>query len=395
MKKIKEQTAVVYIITKLELGGAQKVCLALFNGVESPEYQTHLITSAVGTLVPQVQNNPHAHLTPTMRREVSIFGIVTEIRNFFALVKQLRTLKKEYSNVIVHTHSTKAGIVGRWAAWFAGIKNSIHTVHGFAFHNFQSWLTWTALYIPELITSFITTKFIFVSQADAKTASRLFPQIRKKETLIRAAIDDHHFTETHKQMVTQKMHNQPFIIGTISCFKPQKNLLDLLKAFEHAYRQDYNIRLEIIGDGQQRPALEAFIAHHKIEKVVTLHGWQLDVAPIMKQWHVFALSSLWEGLPCAIIEARLLKLPIISYRIGGISEVIHHGVNGLLYDATNSASKRTNWQKISEAMLMLAHDPTLYATLAQYPDNLQNFTREDMIKKHTELYRNQWDSMGE
>lgn len=380
MKTLKKQTAVIYIITKLELGGAQKVCLALFNGVESAEYQTHLITSASGTLVADVQGNPHAHLIPTMQREVRILGIVTEIKNFFALIKQLRRLKNEYLNVIVHTHSTKAGIVGRWAAWFAGIKNSIHTVHGFAFHNFQSWLTWTALYLPELITSFITTKFIFVSQADAKTASRLFPGIRKKETLIRAAIDDHHFIQTQKQMVTQKVHNQPFIIGTISCFKPQKNLLDLLKAFQLAYQQDHTIRLEIIGDGQQRQALEAFIAHHALEKVVTLHGWQLDVAPIMKKWHIFALSSLWEGLPCAIIEARLLKLPIISYRIGGISDVIHHGVNGLLYDAKN-------WQKLAQGILMLAHDPTLYATLAQYPDNLQNFTREDMIKRHKELYQ--------
>lgn len=310
MKKAKEQTAVVYIITKLELGGAQKVCLALFNGVESPEYQTHLISGAEGVLAAEVKNNPHAHLTPTMRREVSMFGIFTEIKNFFALIKQLKTLKKEYAHIIVHTHSTKAGIVGRWAAFFAGIKNIIHTVHGFAFHNFQSWFTWTALYIPELITSFITTKFVFVSQADAQTAMRLFPRIKNKKVLIRAAIDDHHFIATHKQMVSKsvrqsapKEHVHPFIIGTISCFKPQKNLLDLLKAFELAYKQDQNIRLEIIGDGQQRPALEAFISHHKLEKVVTLHGWQLDVAPIMKRWHIFALSSLWK-----VCHALLLKL---------------------------------------------------------------------------------------
>jgi glycosyltransferase involved in cell wall biosynthesis len=387
MKKTKEKTAVVYIITKLELGGAQKVCLALFNGVESPEYQTHLISGEDGVLAAEIKNNPNAHLTQTMRREVSIFSVFTEIKNFFALIKQLKALKKEYAHIIVHTHSTKAGIVGRWAAFFAGIKNIIHTVHGFAFHNFQSWFTWTALYIPELITSFITTKFVFVSQADAQTAMRLFPRIKNKKVLIRAAIDDHHFITTQRQMVTKKEHTHPFIIGTISCFKPQKNLLDLLKAFELAYKQDQNIRLEIIGDGQQRPALEAFISHHKLEKVVTLHGWQLDVAPIMKRWHIFALSSLWEGLPCAIIEARLLKLPIISYRIGGISDVIHHGVNGFLYDAINSASKRTNWQKLAQGFLMLAHDATLYATLAQYPDNLQNFTHDDMIKKHKELYQ--------
>ncbi|MBY0109979.1 MAG: glycosyltransferase [Candidatus Babeliaceae bacterium] len=387
MNKLETQTAVVYIITKLELGGAQKVCLALFNGVDSKDYKTHLISGAEGVLSAQVKNNPHAYLLPTMLADISIFRLAIEIRNFFILIKQLRTLKRQYSNIIVHTHSTKAGIVGRWAAFFAGIRNIIHTVHGFAFHQFQSRLRWTALYIPELITSFITTKFIFVSQTDAQTALRLFPRIKEKKVLIRAAIDDRHFITSQKEMVTQKEHSRPFIIGTISCFKPQKNLLDLLKAFEHAYRQDQNIRLEIIGDGQQRPALEAFIDYHGLENIVTLHGWQLDVAPIMKRWHIFVLSSLWEGLPCAIIEARLLKLPIISYRIGGISDVIHHGVNGFLYDAINSASKSTNWQKLAEGILMLAHDQTLYATLAQYPDNLQYFTREDMIQKHRELYQ--------
>lgn len=380
MKNKKEQTAIVYIITKLELGGAQKVCLTLFNGVDSDQYQTHLISSSEGTLVSQVHHNPHAHLTSAMRREVSIFGLFTEIKNFFSLVKRLRTLKRTYAHVVVHTHSTKAGIIGRWAAWCAGITRIIHTVHGFAFHHFQSRLAWTILYIPELITSFITTKFVFVSEVDANSAMRIFPRIKNKMILIRAAIDDHHFIATQQQIIHKKEHGSPFIIGTISCFKPQKNLMDLLKAFELAYRQDNNLRLEIIGDGQQRPILEAFIAHHTLGQVVKLHGWQLDVAPIMKNWHIFALSSLWEGLPCAIIEARLLKLPIISYRIGGISDVIHHGVNGLLYDAKN-------WHKLAQGILMLAHDETLYATLAQYPDNLQQFTQEEMIKKHQELYR--------
>jgi glycosyltransferase involved in cell wall biosynthesis len=373
------KTAVVYIITKLELGGAQKVCLALFNDVQNHGFQTHLITSTEGELVSQVKNNPQAHLLTSMKREVSIFGFMHEIKNFFALIKQLKALKKEYAQVIVHTHSTKAGIVGRWAAWFAGIKTIIHTVHGFAFHNFQSWFTWIIFYIPEFFTSLITTKFVFVSNADTVTASRLMPKISQKKVLIRAAIDDHHFSALAPHVYHKKEANHTFIIGTISCFKPQKNLIDLLKAFEHAYRQNPHLRLEIIGDGQQRPALEEFIAYHNLQNVVVLHGWQLDVAPLMKRWQLFALTSLWEGLPCALIEARLLKLPIVSYNTGGISDIIHHGINGFLYP-------QKNWQKLSAGILMLSHDEALYAQLAYYPDNLHAFTRLQMIKKHAELY---------
>lgn len=374
----KENRAIVYIITKLELGGAQKVCLALFNDIEAEGYQTHIITSAQGELVSEVKNNPHAHLISSLKREVSITGMVHEIKNFFTLIKKLRALKKEHAQVIVHTHSTKAGILGRWAAYCAGIPTIIHTVHGFAFHNFQSKFKWIALYIPEFITSFITTKFVFVSNADSLTASRLFPKMENKEVLIRAAIDDRPFTLVQKNNV--KKESSLFIVGTISCFKPQKNLLDLLKAFELAYQQNKNLRLEVIGDGQQRPALEAFIAHHHLSKVVTLHGWQFDVATIMQKWDLFALSSLWEGLPCAIVEARLLKLPIVSYNTGGISDIIFHGVNGLLYP-------QKAWEKLAQGILMIAQDATLYATLSHYPDNLQNFTRQEMVKKHAELYR--------
>ncbi len=377
---MENKTAVVYIITKLELGGAQKVCLALFKDIETDYHiQTHIITSAEGELVPQVKNNPRVHLLTTMKREVTLLGFFQEIRNFFTLVKQLRRLKKQYKKVIVHTHSTKAGILGRFAAWCAGIPVIIHTVHGFAFHNFQSWTKWIFLYIPELLASLITTNFIFVSNVDTKTATRLLPGMIQKKILIRAAIDDHHFSKLIPH-TTQSTKETSFIIGTISCFKPQKNLIDLLKAFEHAYRQNPHLRLEIIGDGQQRPALEAFINYHKLEQVVVLHGWQLDVAPLMKRWHIFALSSLWEGLPCAIIEARLLKLPIVSYNTGGISDIIHHGINGFLYP-------QKNWQKLSEGILQLAQDQTLYTQLALYPDNLHPFTRQEMVKRHAELYQ--------
>ena len=100
----------------------------------------------------------------------------------------------------------------------------------------------------------------------------------------------------------------------------------------------------------------------------------------MQHWHLFALSSLWEGLPCALIEARLLKLPIVTYNTGGISDIIFHGVNGLVYP-------QKHWQQLAQGILLLAQDDILYATLAHYPDNLQAFTRQEMIKRHETLYQ--------
>lgn len=383
--KQKNNIHVVYIITKLELGGAQKVCLELFNGLKKADISSHLISGAHGTLIDEVKQNDHVILLDNFKREFSCSAILSELRCMWHIIKKLRCLKKANPTIIVHTHSTKAGIIGRWAAWFAGIKIRIHTIHGYGFHAHQSWLVWTAMYIPELITNIITTHFICVSSADVATGTRLFPFFAHKHSLIRAAIDQKQFytparvTSMHTAMVDTPTKNA-FTFGTISCFKPQKNLFDLLNAFALVNRRNLHTRLEIIGDGEQRQAIEHWIEKHNLTHAITLHGWQEHVAPVMLTWDAFVLSSLWEGLPCAIAEARLLKLPVICYDTGGIKDIIIHEKNGLLY-------KQKDWHALAYGMLDLMHDKKLYTRLKTYTDNLDSFKREHMIDKHIALYK--------
>ena len=183
---------VVYIITKLELGGAQKVCLSLFNALQK-KGNAHLISGSDGLLVSKVIHNKQALLLPSFKREVSLRGIFSEVKNFWSLIQQLHKLKQKYPQLIVHTHSTKAGIMGRWAAFFAGIAPRLHTVHGFAFHEHQPRLLWFVIYFLELITSMITTHFICVSSYDAKIGKRLFPFFSKKHSIIRAGVESSSF----------------------------------------------------------------------------------------------------------------------------------------------------------------------------------------------------------
>lgn len=369
---------VVYIITKLELGGAQKVCLSLFHHF-TPQRETFLITSSEGLLTSQVKDNPRVHLMPSLKRELKISALVQEFTNFLKLAYKLRQLKKQHPNLIVHTHSTKAGIVGRWAAFFAGIKHRVHTVHGFAFHEHQNKLKWLAIYLVERITSAITTHFVCVSQADVATGTKLFRNFANKSSIIRAAVQWEKFYIPATK-ATPFPAQKPFIFGTIACFKPQKNLFDLLKAFKQTFELNPNIRLEIIGDGEQRAALEAWITEHNLQRAVTLHGWQQNVAPFMLTWHSFVLSSLWEGLPCAIIEARLLHLPILSYHTGGITDVIKHHQNGFIIS-------QKNWPALAQAMLTISQDKRTYTSLQQHPDDLTAFHHDTMHQQHAVLYQ--------
>lgn len=371
---------VVYIITQLELGGAQKVCLSLLEGLEQKHAHTFLITSAQGTLVSAVQDKPNIFLLPELQRNVSVNSLLNEWRSFFALKRALKKLKQQYPDIIVHTHSTKAGILGRWAAFAAGIKTRVHTIHGYAFHDHQSWLTWLVIYAAELITSLITTHFICVSSHDAKTGMRLFPRFSSKHTIIRAAVDQKQFFRPAERAPKFPTSGEQFIFGTVSCFKPQKNLFDLLQAFKHVYEKNHLARLEIIGDGILRPAIEAWITENQLDAVITLHGWQENVAPFMSTWHTFVLTSLWEGLPCAVIEARLLKLPVISYETGGIPDVITHGNNGLLYP-------KRDWRNLAQGMLTIANHEELYTQLQKFPDVLEDFENTQMIQEHIHLYQ--------
>lgn len=383
----KKNIQVIYIITKLELGGAQKVCLSLFQGLSKVGCATTLISSTQGELVDEVAHVPNVILLEGMTAHLSLRTICTEMATFLRLIKQLRNLKKIYPQVIVHTHSTKAGILGRWAAFFSGIKTRVHTIHGYAFHEHQSRVAWWLIYLCELMTSFITTHFICVSARDVKTGKALFPRFACKHSIIRAAVDGAPFYRP-AGAVSLPSGKQPFVFGSVSCFKPQKNLVDLLRAFEMVHSREPRARLEIIGDGVLRSSIERWIAERSLGRVIVLHGWKRHVAPIMKTWHTFVLSSLWEGLPCAVVEARLLRLPVVSYDTGGIGELITDQVNGLLY-------AQGDWHGLAGGMQRMMAEADFYRKCQQYTDVLLDFEIPRMVQEHAVLYQRLMSRSGQ
>lgn len=374
---------VVYIITKLELGGAQKVCLALYQDIAKKNIVTTLISGSEGVLKDQVAENNQTILLEDFKREISWKAFFLELKAFCRLYIILRKIKKESRDVIVHTHSTKAGIVGRWAAFFAGVRYRIHTVHGFGFHDYQSKSSWALIYSAEWLTALITTHFVCVSKKDQEFGAQRLPFFKKHSSLIRAAVDEKKYLVASQSLPMWNDEGR-FVIGTIACFKPQKNLLDLFRAFYkliHRFSEEVRsqICLEIIGDGEQRQMLEEWILAHGLEKQIILHGWQNDVAAFLHTWDLFALSSLWEGLPCAVVEARLAKLPVVAYDVGGISEIIHDGINGYLV-------KPGDWRMLSDRLFDSIQEKKMGNLFIQPAETLQDFYQETMVNHHMHLY---------
>ncbi len=253
-------------------------------------------------------------------------------------------------------------------------------MHGFPFHPHQHIISWLAAYSAEWICAPLTTHFICVSRVDCTTGKKLLPRFSSKHSLVRAAIALDHFAVASSEI--NGFHNSEalFIFGTISCMKPQKNLIDMLKAFKYVYEQNSRVRLHIIGDGVQRKIIEEWVMKNNLSEVITLHGWQNDVLPFLKRWHCFILTSLWEGLPCAAIEARMAKLPILCYDTGGLREVVHHGVNGFVYSSGE-------WKQLAKGMLAVSTNELLFMTVRNYPDNFKDFDISTMIDKHAKLYK--------
>lgn len=382
------QPHVVYIITKLELGGAQKVCLSLIEGLQKQSSSScSLISGSQGPLIASTKAFNSVYLLDSMQREVGIGfkKIFNEVTTFISLIKILKKIKNQFPHVVVHTHSTKAGILGRWAAFFCNIKTRIHTVHGYGFHDYQSSIAWSVIFLLEYITSLITTHFVCVSNHDRVIGIKLFPKFEAKSSIIRAAVQDEKFYPSIRD--TKNCTNEKeIIIGTISCFKPQKNLLDLLQAFYFVRSNltkplQKKIRLQIIGDGIARPELEAWIVQHKLGTHVDLLGWQNDVAQWMKNWHIFALSSLWEGLPCAIIEAQLCGIPVVAYNVGGINEVIKDAINGFVVEPKN-------WKMLGEKIIEAIDLQENSNNLRSHDGTLDLFKNSAMIASHIKLYDN-------
>ncbi len=378
--KQKKELHVLYIITKLELGGAQKVCLALKKGLEEAGHTCPLISGSTGKLADTVKESSHVYLLDSFTHDVSLLAPLKELKNFFSLIKHIKKLKKQFPDLIVHTHSTKAGIVGRWAAFFARIKHRFHTVHGYGFHKHQNRFVWSAIYLCELATSLITTHFICVSSEDVKTGIYLFPGFAHKHSIIRAAVDWEQFYQPARVAAPFPQVSTPFIFGTVACFKKQKNIMDLFQAFQLVHNQHPNARLEVIGDGALRPQFENWIIHNNLTDAITLHGWQDKVAPFMINWHAFVLSSLWEGLPCAVVEARLLKIPVLCYNTGGIHDVIMHGENGFLYP-------QGNIKALADGMLELTKNQKLFHKIQGFTEDLSDFDQQQMIQQHLDLYQ--------
>jgi glycosyltransferase involved in cell wall biosynthesis len=386
-----DRAKVVHIITKLELGGAQQNTLFTVAHLTGSEYEPVLISGTEGVLVEDARKlkDVKVSVIPELVREIRPIKDVIALLKIRQILKQLRRdTAKEKSRatpaIIVHTHSSKAGILGRWAARLAGIKLIIHSIHGFSFNDYQPSLVRAFYIFLEKLTSIITAKFIAVSKANIERGIQEGIFTRDRVVLIRSGIDIAEFQNTKCDRIKKRgdlgVDAESPLVAMIACFKPQKSPLDYVRMAKIVSDEIPEARFILIGDGILRNKIEALIEKLKIEDKILLLGWRRDIPEIMRCIDILVLTSLWEGLPRIFPQAMASGIPVVATEVDGSPEAIRNGENGFLLPPKDNKS-------MAEKIIYLIGNPEKAGEMGAAGRRLvEEFDIWKMLRQQEELY---------
>jgi len=359
------KSRICHVITKPELGGAQLSTLEAVSRLSRDKYELSIITSPDGILDKDFKNlkNTKTIFSKFLTRPIN------PILDILALI-HLYYIYCLYKYEIIHTHSSKAGILGRWAGLFYNLTQFlkkkrkgckiIHTVHGWPFNNYQVPIVkWFYIFVEKLTATF-TTKIICVSNQDIATGLKYKIAPKHKFILIRYGIPLSRFRRHHIDRSIKKMElgikNDYPVVGMISCLKPQKAPLDYIRSAMEVYKNTPYINFLLIGDGVLKERCKKALLKSSLNGKFIFTGWRRDVDEILDVIDIVVLTSRWEGMPIALIEALCKGKPIVATNAGGIKELVKDGHTGYIFppgsykDIATSILRLVNNQPLLDRM---------------------------------------------
>ncbi len=374
-----ERIKVVHIITRLDLGGAQQNTLHTVRNLDPRRFEAMLLCGTGGGLDSELQSwpshGPRWQFAGNLVREISPW------RDLLAFFELRRLLLKEKPDV-VHTHSSKAGILGRLAAWAAGVPVVVHTFHGFGFHDGQSWLKKWLCIVTERLAGSLSTALVFVSRANEDYARRYGLGRPDSYVLIRSGVKLSEFParcDAAEKKKSLGLEPETRLVLSVGNFKPQKNPEDFLTAAKIVARSQPDAAFVFVGDGPLRGKLEAGVG--VLKPRFLMPGWRRDVAELLVATDVFVLTSLWEGLPRALVEAMKSGVVPVCYATDGVKDLVRDGENGFLVPQWDSTA-------LARRVVDLLNDESLRKRLgaAAAASIDSEFDIDGMVRRQEKLY---------
>jgi glycosyltransferase involved in cell wall biosynthesis len=369
------------VITRLALGGAAENTLRQIVTLERAGYAACL---AVGLAASEPRFVESAHQRRC--RLVDIPTLVREpapLRDLRALVALVRLMRRERPG-IVHTHTSKAGFIGRLAARLVRVPAVVHQPHGHIFYGYYGPAR-TALYVMlERIAARWSDRLVMLT--DRETEEHLELGIGRREQFVTVpsgvSTADLRARAPGREASRRALGVPPeaFVVAAVGRLVPVKGFDVLIEALPALLAAVPGTQAIVVGDGPEQEALAALAERLHVRDRVRLHGPSADVVEILAGADVLAAPSRNEGMGRALVEAMALGVPVVGAAVGGIPTVVGDGEAGRLIPPDDPAALAT-------ALIELGRDDRLRARLADAArDRAEAFSTAVAEAKLLELY---------
>ena len=312
------------------LSGVQRVCLDELQRLDPSLYDRYLICREPGLLTAEAERSGIKCLyVPALQRSISL-------KNDMAAFIALFRLFRKYNFDIVHTHSSKTGVLGRIAAFISGTKLIVHTVHGFSFPAARSKFEYFIFFLMEKLGSLCGDRLICLHTSDRDIAVNKLGVSPDKIVILPNGIDLHKFhpsslQEREEIRAELSIPAASIVVGMTGRLWPQKNPGLLLDSAIRLLHKNADLVFVFIGDGELLAELKSKSEASGFSSRILFLGWRQDTDRLLHALDVFVLPSLWEGMPLAILEAQSSGLPCVVSDIQGNNSLVKHGTDGFLF----------------------------------------------------------------
>jgi glycosyltransferase involved in cell wall biosynthesis len=382
MSKIK----ILHIHTLPVVSGSGIHTLITMQGLKDKGYIVEFACAPGGALVDEaIKSNIPFRPIRHFVQEINIFK---DLMALFELVSLMR--KRRYT--IIHSHNSKAGFLGRLAANIAAIPIIVHTIHGFAFHEYEKPPRRILFILLERIAAKFADKLITVSTPLKVWGLRLRIGIEQKYAVIPDGIEMERFNikiDLVKKKQELGINPQDLVVGMVAKLWEGKGYHTLIDAALEIIQEVPNVKFLFVGEGYLRRELEKIVLAKGLKEYIIFTGFRKDIPQVSAIFDVAVLASFFEGLGRSLLEAMVLGKPVVASNVGGIPEVVKHGVNGFLVPAGNH-------YLLAEAIIRLLRDESLRKRMGQEGRKMidERFLAEKMVGDIIGVYEELLENKG-
>jgi glycosyltransferase involved in cell wall biosynthesis len=344
---------ILRIIARLNVGGPAIHVTLLTEKLSAPAYESTLVCGTIGDDEGDMSYYAAAHgVTPVILPELG--RSLHPLRDLRTIWKVYRLIR-QYQPDVVHTHTAKAGFVGRMAAWLAGVPVIVHTFHGHVFQGYFSPTMTRVFLLLERMTARMSSTVITLTEGLRRDLADVY-HITDKEhiTVLPLGLDLAPFAAVvRKNGAFRREHGIPAdaaLIGIVGRLVPVKNHRLFLDAAARVRAQVPDAHFVIIGDGELRGELEAQVDALNLRDAVTFTGWMQNLAPAYADLDINVISSVNEGTPVSVIEALAAGCPVVATAVGGLPDLLEQGAFGALVPSGDA-------EALAAAMVRVLREP--------------------------------------